>query len=235
MKEQIQLLVKLQEIENRSTRMKKIIHAAPERKRLLDANVEEFEQQIVAVESLLNDLKIKYRAHESDLQLNVSTIKKSEGKLRSIKDNTGYQAVLKEIDFIKTKNSEMEDLMLEDLEHMEKAESVIQAKKEEFMALSNQMDGEKAIIEEEKQACETTLVQLEKEWDRIRSSIEPGLLEKFIKVKNKTGAIAIAPTKNSVCLGCNLNMPPQMYNDLHRPNDLMFCPHCERIIYLQET
>ncbi|MEE9535799.1 MAG: C4-type zinc ribbon domain-containing protein, partial [Desulfobacterales bacterium] len=35
----------------------------------------------------------------------------------------------------------------------------------------------------------------------------------------------------AVCQGCNVNIPPQLYNELQRFDTLMFCPHCQRIIY----
>jgi predicted nucleic acid-binding Zn-ribbon protein len=28
-----------------------------------------------------------------------------------------------------------------------------------------------------------------------------------------------------------MNIPPQMYNELHRFDSLKNCPHCQRIIY----
>jgi uncharacterized protein len=32
-----------------------------------------------------------------------------------------------------------------------------------------------------------------------------------------------------------MNIPPQMYNELQRSDILMFCPHCQRIVYWREA
>jgi predicted nucleic acid-binding Zn-ribbon protein len=39
------------------------------------------------------------------------------------------------------------------------------------------------------------------------------------------------PAVNSICNGCNVNIPPQMYNELQRCKSVKLCPNCQRIIY----
>ena len=46
--------------------------------------------------------------------------------------------------------------------------------------------------------------------------------------------MAIVDVKMQVCQGCNMNIPPQMYNELQRGISLKYCPSCERIIYWQD-
>jgi predicted nucleic acid-binding Zn-ribbon protein len=47
----------------------------------------------------------------------------------------------------------------------------------------------------------------------------------------RKGGIAISQVVNATCSGCNMNIPPQMYNELQKRDSLKFCPNCERIIY----
>jgi hypothetical protein len=56
-------------------------------------------------------------------------------------------------------------------------------------------------------------------------------MQKFNTVKGLTRGTGIAPVLDSICLGCNMNIPPQMYNELQRFDSIKFCPHCQRIIY----
>jgi hypothetical protein len=44
----------------------------------------------------------------------------------------------------------------------------------------------------------------------------------------------VAPVVDAVCQGCHLNIPWQLFNELHRFDELTFCPHCRRIIFCQE-
>jgi uncharacterized protein len=43
------------------------------------------------------------------------------------------------------------------------------------------------------------------------------------------------PVSDAVCNGCNVNLPPQLYNELQRSDTLRYCPNCQRIIYWKEA
>jgi predicted nucleic acid-binding Zn-ribbon protein len=56
----------------------------------------------------------------------------------------------------------------------------------------------------------------------------------IIKEQNPVG-LAVVPVKDAVCHGCNVNLPPQLYNELFRCDSLRFCPNCQRIIYIKNS
>ncbi|UCD32982.1 MAG: hypothetical protein JSV38_03655, partial [Desulfobacterales bacterium] len=76
------------------------------------------------------------------------------------------------------------------------------------------------------------LAELENDWESVSGKIDSGLLKTYdlIKERNK-GRLAVVPVKDAVCHGCNVNLPPQLYNELYRGDTLKFCPNCQRIIY----
>ena len=43
--------------------------------------------------------------------------------------------------------------------------------------------------------------------------------------------LALASVENGTCRGCNMNIPPQLFNVLQRGNSVETCPYCHRIIY----
>ena len=91
------------------------------------------------------------------------------------------------------------------------------------------------VKEQPRQVLKKTLMRLDKERVVISKNLEPEFLKKFqmIKEQQVTG-IAVVPVKDAVCLGCNMNIPPQMYNELQRCDSLKLCPYCQRIIYWKE-
>ncbi|MGI9570070.1 MAG: hypothetical protein ACR2PH_10120, partial [Desulfobulbia bacterium] len=112
-KEQIVSLVNLQKIEIETSSVKVKISNVDERLADLDSRLRDFKQVIDEQESVIAELNQKYRDYETDVRMNLDTIKKSEAKLSSVKTNKEYQAFLKEIDDIKEKNSKIEDEMIE--------------------------------------------------------------------------------------------------------------------------
>jgi hypothetical protein len=234
-KEQILSLVNLQRIEIEIRSIKTKVSNVDQRLEKLDENLHDFKQVIEEQESVINELNQKYRNYETDVRMNLDRIKKSEAKLSSVKTNKEYQAFLKEIDDIKDKNSKLEDVMIEFLDRIENAENTLNAKMTEYSELQARLNNEKETIQKETEAGKRQLENLDAERQAVAAGIDAGLLATYNKVKSIQGnSIAIAVVKDAVCQGCNMNIPPQMYNELQRGDSLKKCPICDRIIYWKD-
>lgn len=233
-KEQIVILVKLQKIETEVCGLKSTLSNVAKKYDTLDAELVEFQQSIDNERSLLDDLKKQYRLYESDVQMNLEQVQKSEANLRSIKTNREYQSLLKQIDEFKVKNAQIEDEMLEFLDRMDKAESNIAARKNEYSMLEDRIMSDKEIVKQQSEHGNKRLAQLEMDFNDVAGSITPELLKKYEMVKTQKVGIAIVPVNDAVCGGCNMNVTPQMYNELQRCDSLMFCPNCQRMIYWRQ-
>jgi predicted nucleic acid-binding Zn-ribbon protein len=230
-KEQIDLLVKLQEIELESNQLSTQLDELPLKLEKIDVELRMFQETITEEENRLADLKKEYRIHEYDADINLSRIKKSKEKLGSVKTNKEYQSSLKEIEDLEGINSKIEDDMIECLEAMDGIESIIDAKKTEYSQLSDRIKAEKDLLEKQSHQAKESLARLDADRLSLAETITPELLKKYDMVKELVGKVAISAVKNAVCQGCNVNIPPQSYNELLRFDTLMFCPHCQRIIY----
>jgi len=231
MKEQIGIVVQLQEIEIKINKIKSVLDVIPGRISSLDKEMSDAEQEIDRKKSLVDELRKKYRLNESDYQANLSTLRKSQEKLAAVKTNKEYQSILKEIDDIKAKNSLVEDEMLKNLDVIEATERETVTLKNEFLEIKDRIDRDKETIKDKIEQSETDLAELDEKRGAISKNIDKELMSKYNIVKGLTKGTAIAPVLDSICRGCNMNIPPQMYNDLQRFDSIKFCPHCQRIIY----
>lgn len=234
-KEQINALAKLQQIEIEIARIKEKLGKVDQRFEELDVQLQNLSQMIEQHESTIKDMNRQYRAYESDGRANLDRIKKSEAKLSSVKTNKEYQSSLKEIDDLKEKNSKLEDEMIEFLERIEEAEKELEEKNKAYSVLQNEIQTEKENIQKEAQADRQQLEKLDAQWKTLAEGIDAELLAVFNRIKtNQKNKIGIAAVSNSVCQGCYMNIPPQLYNELQRGDKLQRCPLCERIIYWKE-
>ncbi len=234
MKEQIKVLVKLQHLDAESIRIKSTLNDVSKKLKHLDSSLEEIEQTIKDQESVLEGLKKQYRDYESDVKLNLAKINKSQEKLRSVKTNKEYQSLLKEIEDVKSKNSLIEDKMIECLDRIDEAEKIIATKKDEYLQFSGRIKSEKQSIEHEAEIDKKKLDELDMDRKNVSGLIDSQLFKKYIVIKEQQEGLAVVPVKDAVCHGCNVNLPPQLYNELFRYDSLKFCPNCHRIIYLKE-
>ncbi len=231
MKEQIYILIEVQKIETEAGKIKAEIDRVPEKLACLDEKLEKSEKKIKEKEAALDDFKKKYRALESDVQINLDIIKKNQAKLSIVKTNKEYQALLKGIEELKKKNSLMEDEMLGLLDLMEEAEKELTLGKSEHKAFEQRIFAEKNTIKKETETDEKKLARLVKEREKLIKSVKPDMLDVYEDVKRQVSAPVMARVTGTVCNGCNMNIPPQMRNELQRFDTLKYCPFCHRIIY----
>lgn len=230
-KDQIEILVKLQEIETQKSKITIDLDKIAKQIEVLDLELNEFEKKMIGDESHIKDLNKEYRLYESDLEANQTKLKKSQEKLDSVKNNKEYQLILKEIDDIKNRNSQIEDKMIECLNIIDDAENKITLMQNEHSGLSQENKIEKENICKQIELGKTKLDNLHAEWETVSQKVDPELMGLYLELKGQIKGGVLASVKNSVCDGCHMNIPAQMYNELQRFDSLKYCPFCRRIIY----
>lgn len=234
MRKQIEILAKLQQIDNEKKEVQSKLEHVAIKIEAWDRHVSESETMLEDESTRLEDFRKQYRQFEADIQMNLDQIKKSNEKLRSVKTNKEYQSMLKEIEEIKKKNSAVEDEMLVCLDQMEAIEKDLQSKTDEYRKMREQVAAEKESFLKSSEQNEERLSELDLEWNKVSQTVDSEVMQKYNMVKQKVRNNALAAVRDAVCQGCYLNIPPQLYNELQRFESLTFCPHCQRIIYWQE-
>lgn len=232
MKDQIDILVSLQEIEIESTSVNTHLCSISKRLNVLSNSHNELEQRTTDETAKIEESKRKYRSHESDIKQNQVMIKRSQERLNSIKNNREYQALLKEIEELKRTNSATEELMIDCLNQIDDAEKKMAAIQEELQLVQNDIVQEQQVVGVETETAGKRLKELDRERLKMSGKIDADLLKLFQKVQSQqVRGNAVVPVQDAVCHGCFVNIPPQMYNELQRCDKLRMCPNCQRIIY----
>jgi predicted nucleic acid-binding Zn-ribbon protein len=236
MKDQIDILVSLQQIEIESSSIKAHLCSISRQLDLLSHNQNELKQCIVDETDTIEELRKKYRDHESDVKQNQIMIKRSQDRLNSIKNNREYQALLKEIEELKRTNTTIEELMIDCLNQIDDAEKKTALMQEEIQRVQSELLQEQQVVDAETQKAGIRLQELDRQRLAMSSKIEADVLKLFQKVQSQqVRGNAVVPVQDAVCHGCYVNIPPQMYNELQRCDKLRMCPNCQRIIYWKQT
>ncbi len=161
-------------------------------------------------------------------------IEKSNIKLSNIKSNKEYGAALKEIEDLQKEKSLSEDRVLEIMEKIDTLEARradIEAKKKDTRKNFEKGQGE---IQDELEALNRDLKICEEEQSSLYAKTDDALLKRYDYLKEHKGGVAISLVINGICQTCHMAMPPQKFNELMRGDEIMSCPHCQRIIYWNE-
>ena len=232
--EQINILVEVQGVELEIHHADRLVNALSDEAAALDRSVAEREARVSSEKAALGDLKKAYRDLESESKVNAEMISKSNDKLRAVKTNKEYQSILKEIDEIRKKNSGIEDRMLEQLEAIESAEAAVKAQEAELAGFVRSYQEKKEAFAAKQKRERQTVEALNEKKARISANADPGLITVLDDVKKKVRGLAVVPVQQAICMGCHMNIPAQLFNELQRFDELRFCPHCHRIIYWKE-
>lgn len=230
MREQIDLLVKLQQKDETLGRLRKQIHEGPQQIKEHERKVADLEENLKGDQKRIEEAKKIQRQYEAEVEDGIARIKKSKSRLMSIKSNKEYQALLKEIEDTESANAEKEDKILDCMEEMERLNRILEGKKKDLSATRDRLEAEKRVIDTDVMQAQEQLSETEKRRENMARIIDRKLLARYEKIKARSGGIAVALVENATCGGCHLNIPPQMYNELQRGDSLKFCPHCDRII-----
>ena len=233
-KEKIQVLVNLQNVEAEIRRIQALLAETPAKLAAIDDEMNAFEATLAEEDGQLQAVQKAYRNQEREAQSVLDQIKKSNARLSTVKTNKEYQSILKEIDDLKRKNSLIEDEMLACLEQIEAADAAVSQKKAQVKDKRQAADRKKGEIERENQKLTDDLAHLEQAGRDAAQRVDADLLDRYRRVQEQVKQAAVAPVVDAVCQGCHLNIPRQLFNELHRFDELTFCPHCRRIIFCQE-
>ncbi len=229
---QMETLLSLQEIELQKLEVQKVLDAVAAKVDALDQELNDFVRVIEKDRKAFTELKDRYRDFDEQIRVNTVLIDKIEAKRRSVKTNREYESLLKEEDQLRTRKSQVEDEMLACMTEMESLEKKIEQLEAEHHQLDEQVTEDKQAVKVEASASETRFADLSREVAAVEAEIAPAVLKTFARIKKMTpDGKALAPARNSVCMGCHMNIPPQMFNELQRFDSLKLCPFCNRILY----
>lgn len=232
---QLDLLIKLQELDISIGQVEIIIESHPLRIKELEDKEKRAEELLNKEKERLESLLKDNRKRESDQQAEKEKIKKTEEKLKIVKTNKEYQAVLKELETQKKEYSKMEESYLYLLEEIDNAKKTIDEKNKSFQTLTEEGKIEKnRLLAELGEHEEKIKLKLE-EREELTQNIDFSLKNKYQFIGERRQGLAVAAVRESLCLGCHMNIPPQLYNEVQKNKKFIYCPHCNRFLYWENN
>ena len=230
MEEYIESLQKLQSVDIRIREIRDGLEKYPSEISELKGDLKDRRESIELKESRTQELLAERKSLESSLQLNLDSIKKSEARLFEIKTHREYEAIQKEITQTKKDNLEIEDRTILVMEEIEETEKLLGEEKTAYSALEEEYEGEITEKERKIEDLEVSCVPAEKEKSELASKIDPKILPVYERILEKNGR-ALALAENEKCTSCNINIPPQLFNEILKRIKLVQCPSCRKILY----
>ena len=226
----IEKLLELQVVDQEIRKLKEEIAELPKR-------IAVIEQKLAGTKAQLEKARAAAKADETNKKKYESAIQDLQGKISKYRDqslgvktNEQYKALLHEIQFAEQEIRINEDRILEVMVNVE-------AREKEVKAAEAELKAETAEIEKEKEDARRVTAEDQKklaEWnakrDGLRQGIDEDLLRRYERVMKFRGS-GMAEVRDHKCMGCQVMLRPQTYNEVRNGEQLMYCDSCQRVLY----
>jgi len=230
--EQMELLKELQEIDQELNKVGQSRKELETERSALNADVERVQGMVDSLAADGEALREQRRELTQALVLEQENVKKAESRLPTIKTQKEYVAVLKEIDTAKKMNKDIEDKIRAKDGEIEVLSREQEEKEAELASLKEKVDSR----QEEIAAVLAEYAQTEEEKGSQRDPLLKGLpaplRKRYQLLFERRGGMAVVEARNGACLGCNMHLPPQLFNSLFQTQEIQSCPHCNRLLFV---
>ena len=224
-------LITLQSVDLEIKDLLQVQQELPQTMRELEAKLAEIQAGAAEKQQELEEIKKQHRQLEQEMAMLDEGITRSRQRLMEIKDNIEYKAMLKEIAFKEDRKDQKETEILEVLEQLEAGNTALEGLREEIAVRQANLEKLRAEVAEAMAAQEGKIQVLQSQRQEIEKNISAGLLKRYDFIREKRQGIAITEVRQGVCQACHMNLPPQKFIELQMDQELMTCPHCQRIIF----
>lgn len=235
MRDTLLKLEQVQEIDLQIGVLQKKKNDMPARLASFDAQIATLTAQYEEKKKIHDEIEKNVRQNNGALELNDERAKRSQARAEQIKTNQEFQAVQKEIEALKKNSSVIQDNVTKlktDLETAQKAMAEVEAKLQDVKG-KRAVEAEK--IGGESKDFDSELGRLNGLRSQAIVGIDVRYLSQYDRIRSGRMGIGIVPAIAGNCKGCNMRIPPQIYNELQRGSELHFCPSCKRILLFKDA
>ncbi|HXX80323.1 MAG TPA: C4-type zinc ribbon domain-containing protein [Thermodesulfovibrionales bacterium] len=231
MREDIKALIEVQKIDSDIAQKAALIEAIPKK-------VSSVEQPLREARSLYEKAKQRYEAHvkkkkekEGLLDEIHEKIKKLKGRTLEIKTNKEYQAHLKEIESVEREQRGIEDEVLFLMEAADTVQNELKTDEAKVRSEEEKVEVFKKKLKEEVTETEQEMDVLKLQREQLVRGIEGELYHLYVQLLETKKGLAVVETRDEVCQGCYMNIPPQLFVEIKKNEKIIQCPQCNRILY----
>jgi len=233
LKKKLELLEELQDVDQQIDSLKATQGGLQAEMSGINQGVDSAREDVAVVEGNLALREAEKKELEATHAAELENITRSETNMKEIKTNKEFQAVGREITAARKQVTDIEELLLQKIGQIDELTAELATKKsrlEELVENSSQhVAAKQAEIDKIQSEIDADVVRRES----VVKGIPASLVKRFTILREQRRGQALAIARDGYCVGCNMQLPPQLYNSLYKYEEIMTCPHCQRILILK--
>ena len=232
MREELEKLGRLQELDLKIDRARMLVSSAP-------AIYREIESEITKEKSGLNlvaihkaDLEKQKRGLETEIVMDQDRIKNIESRLNTVTNNKEFHAVTKEAEKAKKLISDREKTIVELTEKISAQDKIAGEFEARIASLNEKLEVRKNEVGSQVGEADKEIASYAGDRNSIISEITPPLMSRYNRIRVRYNDALVA-CKGGHCTSCNVALPPQMYIQVQKCLEFLACPSCQRLLFFK--
>jgi predicted nucleic acid-binding Zn-ribbon protein len=230
-KDEIKKLVSLQDVDSRIYEITTEKDTLPAKIKQIKNELESKKQSLNAAEDKYKKVQVAKNEAENSLSSAETKIKKHEGELALIKTNKEYTAMIEQIAGLKADVSKIEEKILTLFDDIESALKQVNVEKALFQNEQKSSDQVISEITAREKELDKQLSALTAERDQLKAGIDRQFLARYEQILKSRGKCALSRIKEDMCSECNLQLRPQLINEVKLKLRVVTCDNCSRMLY----
>ena len=233
MPSQIELLVQLQQVDQTLRANTQAVESGEGRVAELDDAYRAKAAATDEARTAATGLSARQRDLEGRLSAAEEKMKDRRMRITRIRNDKELGLAKREVDILKDEITGLEAELQQVYEQVEAATTGLAALEGELKSLAEAREAEAVALKD-------TIARLGADIERDRGrrqslidTVDQALRQRYEMILARRGGLAVVPVRDGTCQGCRMRVPPQLYNQIQRNDQVILCPSCQRMLHWQ--
>jgi uncharacterized protein len=230
MKDVIPVLVDLSLADRECARIQERAEAIPRELNKHEAELNVHRAAFEEQSRRLGDLQRERKALEKDADAAKTRRRELELQQFRVKNNVEYQAMIREIDEMRRRASELEDQALTFIDEEKLVETEMQRLQDLVGQEERRLSGVRERLQSELADYREQLTRAQDSRSNLVARLDPQLRSRYERILKNKGDMAVVGLDGGACRGCGYQLPPQRIGEVQKKERLVVCEGCGRML-----
>ena len=231
MKQTLEQLIKLQEIDLRLLEIHELMGDLPITVKSQEDEIESLNSENQLKQNKLSEVEKNIRHHIAEIDDFTSKLEKYKEQLFLVKSNKEYDAISLEIDHMKSTISNSEEVQLAFEEEKTQLEASIELNTKKIADLETLLTKNRSELDAAMAENINEQKQLESNKIILHQDIEASHLNTYEQLRGSRSGIGLVSIIDAACGGCYSQLPPQTVIEIKENNKIISCPNCSVLLF----
>jgi len=234
--EAIATLLDLQEKHGRKLAAERQLEDLPRQLKGLEAKEAEEKAAFAGAQTRLKELEVQRGTLDGQLKDTEAQVVKYKNQQLSVKKNEEYQALEHEIASLAEKISELEDRELGLMMEIDEAKEELALREKEHAERLDAIRRERELYEKRRGEVEAEVESVRGAYEAARGGVDGAWLGAYDKAiaRAKRPPAVVPVSAEHRCGGCHLKVSGEVFSQVRRGGEPVFCDQCGRLLYWEE-